>query len=381
MKSLRVFIHEFFSAWKHASKTKQERKRPDTGLVILIIGISLFGILMVYDSSLVLSLRDFNTPYHYVYEQIQWLLIGYVVFFIFSRLPYVTWKNAALPALFVTLILLVMVFIPGLGVKALGASRWISVGPIIIQPSELAKASLVLYLSVWFVRKEKGRFGSFILLLGMVIGLILLQPDMGTAMILTVTALGLYFMSGAPLSHFAIILPLFVSAALLLAVISPYRFARLTTFMNPEHDPLGAGYQIRQSLLAIGSGGLTGIGIGMSRQKYEYLPEANTDSIFAIVGEEFGFIGTVSVVAAYVFLILRGLKIASAVPDRFGKLFASGITYWLGIQAFMNIAASIALIPLTGIPLPLISSGGSNLIVMLAALGILVNISTYAKKE
>jgi len=381
MKSLRVFIREFLSAWQHASKSKQERRRPDTGLVILILGISLFGILMVYDSSLVLSLRDFNTPYHFVTEQIQWLAIGYAVFILCSRIPYTIWKNAALPALVGTLILLVTVFIPGLGVKALGAHRWIRIGGFILQPSELAKASLVLYLSAWFVRKEKGRFGSFALLLGMVIGLILLQPDMGTAMILTVTALGLYFISGAPLSHFAIIIPVFVAAALLLAVMTPYRFARLTTFMNPEKDPLGAGYQIRQSLLALGSGGLTGIGIGMSRQKYEYLPEANTDSIFAIVGEEFGFIGTVSVVIAYIFLVLRGLKIAATVTDPFGRLFASGITYWLGIQACMNIAASIALIPLTGIPLPLISSGGSNLIVMLAALGILVNISTYAKKE
>lgn len=381
MKSLRVFISECISAWRHASKTKQERRRPDTGLVVLIIGISLFGILMVYDSSLVLSLRDFNTPYHFVTEQIQWLLIGYVVFILCSRLPYTVWKNVALPALIGTLILLVMVFIPGLGVKALGAHRWIRIGTFILQPSELAKASLVLYLSAWFVRKEKGRLGSFALLLGMVIGLILLQPDMGTAMILTVTALGLYFISGAPLSHFAIILPVFVAGALLLAVISPYRFARLTTFLHPEQDPLGSGYQIRQSLLALGSGGLTGIGIGMSRQKYEYLPEANTDSIFAIVGEEFGFIGTVGVVVAYMFLVLRGLKIAASVQDPFARLFASGITYWLGIQACMNIAASIALIPLTGIPLPLISSGGSNLIVMLAALGILVNISTYAKKE
>jgi len=181
------------------------------------------------------------------------------------------------------MVMLVMVFLPWVGVKALGAHRWISIGPIVLQPAEFAKLATVIYLSAWLSKKEHGRLLAFVLLLGMLAGLILLEPDMGTTMILSTTSLFLYFVSGAPIKHFLYIVPVAAVLVILLAIGSPYRFARLTSFMNPDKDPLGSSYQIRQSIIALGSGGLFGVGLGKSRQKYEYLPEANTDAIFSFV--------------------------------------------------------------------------------------------------
>jgi cell division protein FtsW len=351
---------------------------PDTALIFVILGVVLFGMLMVYDSSLALALRDFSDKYYYVKEQGKWLVLGLAAFFTVSAVPYRIWKAAAFPMMAGVIALLVAVFIPGIGVKALGARRWVSLGFTVIQPAELAKLAIVVYLSAWMSARLRGNLRSFLGLMGVVTGLILIEPDMGTAMIVTAIALLSYFISGAPIKHFAILLPGLAAAALMLAVVSPYRFARLTAFINPEHDPLGSSYQIRQSIIALGSGGLTGVGMGKSRQKYEYLPEANTDAIFAIIGEEFGFLGSTVVILAYVVLVWRGWRIAGRIADPFGRMLAAGITGWIGVQAFMNIAATAALIPLTGIPLPLVSYGGSSLVVLLTGLGILVNISRYA---
>jgi len=274
-----------------------------------------------------------------------------------------------------TIFLLLVVFLPGVGIKALGAKRWINLGFTVLQPAELAKLTLVIYLSAWFSSKEKGRLVSFLLLLGMVTGLIVLEPDLGTTLVIAATAVTMYFFSGAPIKQFVMLIPVLVLGALGLAISSPYRFRRVTTFFNPENDPLGASYHIRQATIALGSGGLFGVGIGKSRQKYEYLPEANTDSIFAIIGEEVGFIGAAGLLILFFILISRGFQIARRVEDPFGRYLALGITSWIGYQVIMNIAAMVALIPLTGVPLPLLSYGGSSLIVVLTGLGILVNIS------
>lgn len=348
---------------------------PDWVLIGAVVLLSAFGLLMVYDSSVALAIRDFGNQYYYLQEQVKWVCAGFVVFVIASLVDYRVYRKLAFPMLIGTIFLLLIVFIPGVGVKALGARRWIDLGFTVLQPAELAKLTLVIYLSAWFSAKEKGRLVSFLLLVGLLAGLILLEPDLGTTLVLVATAVTMYFFSGAPLAQFALMIPVLIAGAFGLAVTSPYRFRRLTTFFNPENDPLGASYHIRQATIALGSGGLFGVGIGKSRQKYEYLPEANTDSIFAIIGEEIGFIGVLVLIGVFIVLIWRGFRIARQQQDLFGRYLALGITSWIAYQVIMNIAAMVALIPLTGVPMPLLSYGGSSLIVVLAGLGILVNIS------
>lgn len=349
--------------------------RGDRWLLVTLVMLAAIGILMVYDSSVAIALRDFADPYHFVRDQVKWLCLGFIAFTAFSRIPYETWRRAAVPAMLVTLGLLIAVFIPGLGVRALGAHRWINFRVFILQPAELAKLSMVIYLSAWFATREKGRLLAFVLLLGMVVGLVIIEPDLGTGITILVTAMCLYFLSGAPITHFLALVPVLALAIGGLAVMQPYRLRRVMTFLNPELDPLGASYQIRQAILALGSGGWFGVGLGKSRQKYEYLPEANTDSIFAILGEETGFIGAVIVVSLLVFLVWRCFKIAKRVNEPFGKLLVLGIGSWIGSQALINIGSMVALFPLTGVPLPLISYGGSNLVITLSALGIVYNVS------
>jgi len=351
----------------------------DRGIVLMVGAISLFGILMVYDSSVAIAVRDFGNQYYYATEQLKWLIVGFAALIVFSLVDYHVWYKAALPILIGTLILLVAVFLPGIGIRALGAHRWINFGFFVLQPAELAKLSLVIYLSAWFSARERGRFMSFIILLAMVVGLILIEPDLGTSIIIISISVILYFTSGAPIRNFAILVPVLILAVVLLAVLSPYRMARLTTFLRPNEDTQGASYHIHQALLAIGSGGWFGVGVGQSRQKYQYLPEANTDSIFAIIGEELGFVGSVAVILAFIFLISRGFRVVKRAPDAFGKLVALGVTAWIGVQTVVNLSAMVALLPLTGVPLPFISYGGSSLIIMLAGVGILLNVSRHAK--
>lgn len=351
----------------------------DRWLVGIVLFLSFFGVLMVYDSSVAIAIRDFGNQYYYAREQLKWLGIGIVAMVVLSRIDYHTWYRFALPAIIGVMVLLIAVFIPGFGVRALGAHRWLNFGIFILQPAEAAKLVLIIYLAAWFSTKEKERFGAFLLLTGTILGLVMLEPDLGTSVIIAGTALVMYFLSGAPIKHFAFLLPLVMVGVVVLAISSPYRFRRLTTYINPESDPLGASYQIRQVLISLGSGGLTGIGIGKSRQKYEYLPEANTDSIFAIIGEETGFVGTTFIAGAFAFFVWRAFWIAARAADSFGTLLASGVASWIGIQSILNIGAMSALVPLTGIPLPFISYGGSSLVILLAASGIVLNISRQQK--
>lgn len=347
----------------------------DRWLLIGIIFLSLFGLLMVYDSSVAIAIRDFSDPYYFAYEQFKWILVGFVAMFIFSFIDYHYWYRLAAPMLMGTIGLLIAVFLPGIGINAYGAHRWINLGFTTLQPAEFAKLTLIIYLSAWFTTKEKERLKSFLILLGMVVGLVILEPDLGTSIVLISTSMLLYFFSGAPIKHFAMLVPAVIAGIVGLAITSPYRLARVVTFLNPDHDPKGASYHIRQATLALGSGGWLGVGIGKSRQKYEYLPEANTDSIFAIIGEEIGFIGATLFVVFILFIVWRGFRIAKRAPDAFGQLLALGITSWIAVQSLINIGAMVALVPLTGVPLPFVSYGGSSLIISLSAIGILLNIS------
>jgi len=379
---MKFHFYKIFSRFKtiklfHDSGGKTGRV--DRWMLLGVFVLSLFGVLMVYDSSVAIAIRDFAYQYYYARQQLLWLGLGLVGLSIGSKIPYKAWYNAALPLLLGTLVLLMAVFIPGIGVRTMGAHRWINLGFTILQPAELAKFTIILYLSAWFSHPEKNRFWSFLLLLGMVVGLILLEPDLGTGVVILLIALSIYFFSNSPIKHLVFLLPIAAFGIILLALIAPYRAQRLMTFFNPQHDPLGSSYQIRQVLLALGSGGWTGVGIGKSREKYEYLPEANTDSIFAIIGEEVGFVGALTVILAYVFIIWRGFRIATRAPDTFGGLFALGLTMWVAIQTIVNLGSMVAMLPLTGVPLPFVSYGGSSLILLLSAMGILLNISKYKK--
>lgn len=339
-----------------------------------VIGFLVFGLVMVYEASSAQALQSFNDKYYFLKEQIKWVVLGlaasaFTFFFDYKQL-----KKLALPALLATIVLLIAVFLPGIGVRAYGAHRWINLGFTVVQPSELTKLTFLIYLATWLTNKEKGRLLPFLLLVGLLVGLVILEPDMGTAIILFGSAMSVYFLSDSELLGLVYLFPLVTLGAIGLAVKSSYRLKRITTFFNPDVDPLGASYHIRQVLISLGSGGLFGLGLGNSRQKYSYLPEATTDSIFAIIGEEMGLIGTTALIIAYGYFFFRCLKLTLTVDDQFGRLLGIGIVFWLCFQTVVNLASMVALIPLTGVPLPFISYGGSALMVELVGVGILGNI-------
>lgn len=348
---------------------------------------------MVFNASVVDATRSFGDQFFYVKRQIFWLLLGFVALLALYKTPYFLLKKIALPFYLLTVVMLILPLLPGLGVSALGAKRWINFGPIVVQPSELAKFSLCFYLaSLLSIKNSKGLIpiksgkvlipikNSKVLMpilfsLGLIVGLVMLEPDLGTATIIILMTLSVYFASSAPLWHFLALIPTAALGGFLLILTSSYRRERLLTFFDPSADPLGTSYHIRQILIALGSGGFWGLGFGQSRQKYLFLPEPATDSIFAVVGEELGFVGGAVIIFAFMYLIWRGFRIASRTSDPFGRLLAVGITTLIGVQAFINLAAMVALVPLTGVPLPLLSYGGSSLVVTLAGIGILLNIS------
>jgi cell division protein FtsW len=351
-------------------------KRIDISLLISVIILTFFGLFMIYDASSFVSFRDFGDKYHYIKDQSIWIILGFSALIFFTYFNYHRLYALALPILSVALVLLIAVFIPGLGVGLLGAHRWIDVRFSLLQPAEFVKLALAIYLAAWFSNKERGRLPAFLLLMGLVLGLIMLEPDMGTAIVILTQALTIYFLSGARLLYFSLLVPVISLLGYIFVKISPYRAQRLTAFLNTGSSLESSSYHVKQILIAFGAGGLTGVGLGNSLQKYAYLPESTTDSIFAIIAEELGFIGAVVLILFFIFIISRCFRIAVKARDNFGKLLAGGIAIFLAIQTIINLAAQTALIPLTGIPLPFISYGGSSLVVDLASIGILLNISS-----
>lgn len=339
-----------------------------------VLGFLIFGILMVYDASSGQASQVFNNKYYFLREQLKWAVIGLIGGFGAYLYDYRKLKKLALPILLGTLVLLVAVFLPGIGVRAYGAFRWINLGFTVLQPSELAKLAVILYLASWLTVREKGKLTAFLLLIGLVVGLIMAQPDMGTAIVLFSTALIIYYLSENQIWGLLALLPVMLSGVIALALSSPYRLKRLLTFFDPNTDPLGASYHIRQAQIAIGSGGLLGLGLGNSRQKYFYLPEATTDSIFAIIGEELGFVGASFLILAFALFFFEAVKMTLRVEDPFGRLLGMGIIAWLATQTLINLGSILALMPLTGVPLPFISYGGSALVMELIGVGILANI-------
>ncbi|MCL5432965.1 MAG: putative lipid II flippase FtsW [Patescibacteria group bacterium] len=349
-------------------------KKIDLLLFFTTIALTIFGLLMIYEASSFIAFRDFGDKYHYIKDQSIWITLGLFGMFFFSFFDYRKLYNLSLPLLIIVLVLLILVFIPGLGISVMGARRWIDFGITSLQPAEFVKFALAIYLSAWFSRKEKGRLISFLLILGLIVFLVMLQPDMGTASIILFEALIIYFLSGGNILVFLLLIPILGALGFFLIKFSPYRAARLASFLNIGSSFESASYHTRQILIALGMGGLTGVGIGNSLQKYAYLPENTTDSIFAIIAEEFGFLGAVILTILFFIIVWRGFTIAINSKDTFGKLLAGGITSFLTIQIIFNLGSQVILFPLTGVPLPFISYGGSALIVDLCAIGILLNI-------
>lgn len=341
---------------------------------------------MVYSASVVLSYQQFGYNYYYLNKQAVSLVIGIFALIIGLRIDYRIWQKNAFGLFVVSLVFLIAVFIPGIGENLGGSSRWIHIGPLFFQPSELAKITFIFYLSSWISKKgddiksfEKG-FIPFIFITALTGLLIMKEPDMGTTLIIAAIAVSIFYTSGAKLNH---IFAGLISAAgvfWILIKTSPYRLQRFLVFLDPNAKSLDAGYHINQALLAIGSGGWWGLGFGQSKQKYLYLPEVHIDSIYAIIVEELGFLRSGLVIIAFILLGYIGYRIAKTAPDNFSKLVATGITSWFVFQAFLNIATMLGAVPLTGVPLPFISYGGSSLIVLLFAVGVLMNISKQCNK-
>lgn len=356
---------------------KTQSHKPDLILFSTVIGLVLFGLLMVYNASPVTSLRDFGDPLYLIRFQAVWAFIGLTLGIVIYKIPYTFWQKVA-PFIFIlALVLLLGVFIPGIGAKIYGAQRWIRIGPIGVQPAEFAKLAYIIYLSAFLSKKVK--ITPFLIVTGITSAIVLAQKDMGTTIITAVIGFSLYFVAGGAIWHFIALVPVMIASVALLILTSPYRKARLLAFLNPSLDPEGITYHISQALIALGSGGFFGVGLGESRQKYGFIPEVTTDSIFAVIGNELGFFGSILVIAAFLLIIYRGFKIALAAPDKFSFLVASGITVWVSIQSFINIAGLSAVLPLTGVPLPFISYGGSSLVSIFFAMAILLNISRFTK--
>lgn len=370
--------------------TKRTRPKPrpmDTVFLATAIGFAVFGIVMLSSASGPSAYSKFGDAFWFVKHQFLYgMLPGAALLYVFSRIDYRALRPLSKAALALTVLCLVIVFIPGIGAKWGTSRSWIDVLGFSFQPVEVAKLSFIVFLAGWLDRiGEEGARDlykgllPFVLMLIVVCGILTLQPDLGSVSIVTGTAIVMFFMGGANLGHLALLAAGGFGAFLALMKAAPYRAARFTTFLHPELDPKGIGYHINQALLAIGSGGLFGVGFGQSRQKYLYLPEVEGDSIFAIMGEELGFIVTVAFVLALLFLLIRGLRIAKAAPDRFGRLLAGGMVGWIALQSFVNMAGMLSLMPLTGLTLPFVSYGGSSILVTLTAIGIVLSVSRAAE--
>ncbi|NTW14600.1 MAG: putative lipid II flippase FtsW [Candidatus Moranbacteria bacterium] len=364
------------------------RLKVDSRLLLVIFLMLGAGLLMVGSASVAYGKIRFDDGYYFFKRQLLGVGIGLVAMAVTQAIPYRFWRKMSVPLFFAAVVLLVLVLIPGIGSTAYGAARWISLGPVSFQPSEVMKFALIVYLAAFFsgktdVRKTDFIEGAipFIVILGLIAFLIMKQPDAGTLGIMFVIAFSVFFASGTKISHLGILIGLGLVGIAGLIAAAPYRMHRLTVFLDPGHDPSGAGYQMKQALIALGSGGIFGVGLGHGRQKFLYLPEPMTDSIFAVIGEELGMFGCSVIVVLFLFFAYRGFHIARKAPDEFGKLLSVGIVSWVAFQAFVNIFAISGLMPLTGIPLPFISYGGTSVAVTLAAIGVLLNISKGSTME
>jgi cell division protein FtsW len=361
---------------------RRERHEPAWVLLLAVLALTAFGIVMVYSASSVRSYFTTSDPATQGLEQLVWAVLGIGGLLVTMRLDFRHLRYLAIPIFVITLVLLALVLHPSIGAEINGSRRWIVIpGVGTLQPAEFAKLAVILYLAHWLDRRgteARGFTNGFIpfaLLVAPGFLLIAAEPDLGTAGVYVIIAISIFFMSGANLLYLGIIGAAVMGAAWMMVSSTSYQLERVRTFLDPFSDPLQSGYNTIQALLALGLGGLTGLGLGESRQKFLYLPAPSTDFIFAIVGEEWGLVGTLAVVSLFLVIAYQGYRIAITAPDTFSGLVACGITTWLVVQAFINMMVVTALMPVTGIPLPFISAGGSALTINLAAVGILLSIS------
>ena len=355
---------------------------PDLFLLVVVMSLLVIGLVIVTSASAPKSLDDTGgaSVFHYGLKQFILAVVGMGILLFMVNYPYPKFKRFTIPLIILTVGLLVLVLTP-LGWATKGARRWFNLGFFLLQPSELAKITVIMFLAHYLAEIKKG-VNNFIvgvifplILVAMVCGLIMLEPDLGTTIVIFGTFMAILFAAGARASHLSLLTLSGVAMGSLLIIVEPYRLQRIFAFLNPWQDPQGAGWQIINSLYALGSGGPFGMGLGLSRQKFNYLPEAHTDYIFSILGEEMGLLGTATVLILFFCLAWRGYKIALTAPDTYGRLLATGITSYLIFQALLNIGVVTSSIPVTGITLPFLSYGGSSLIVSLFGVGILLNIS------
>jgi cell division protein FtsW len=357
---------------------------PDMWLFGVAVVLLSAGVVMVYSASAIVAADRFHDPYLFLKKQAVWALLGSGALWLVLRMDYRRLQPLVLPALIIAVVLLVLVLVPPLGQAINGTRRWIRLGPVSFQPAEMAKLALVVYLAA-FLAKRRHELSDFrrgflppVLVAAGLAALVLVQPDLGSCLTLVALTFGLLYIAGSPLKHLAWAAAPAVPLLVIAVFAAPYRLRRITAFIDPWADAQGSGFQIIQSWLALGNGGLFGQGIGGSRQKLFYLPEAHTDFILAIIGEEFGFVGSMTIVALFAVLIWRGLRIGLRAPEPFGAYLALGITVLLATQTVVNLGAVTGLLPTKGLPLPFISFGGSALIMTMVSTGVLLNISQHS---
>jgi cell division protein FtsW len=365
---------------------QRERHEPDWVLLLTVVALAALGILMVYSSTGAYGLIN-QDPFAIVGPQAVWGVLGAVLMIAIMRVDYRYLRAVSVPLFVLALALLAVVLTDGIGpiqpIIAGGSSRWLQIGPLpAMHPAEFAKLALVVYLAHWLARRGSRTTSvshgvvPLLAIVGLVVLMVFFEPDLGTAGVLGLTGLVMFFVAGGRLVHFAVIVPAGLAAVVVAVSQSGYQMARVQAFINPWADAQGLGHQTIQGLLALGMGGATGIGLGQSRQPGALsLPQSQNDFVFALLGQELGFIGALVVIGLYLVLAYRGIRIALGAPDTFGALLATGITAWLVIQAFINIGVVVVLLPITGITLPFVSAGGSSLLVSFAAIGILLSIS------
>lgn len=368
-----------------ASRPPGRRSKSFVTLLAIVMTLNLVGLAMVLSASSVTSMEENGSPWSQFLRQLVWFALGLVAMIATMRRDYRKWSRHAGYGAVVVLAMLVLVLVPGIGVSANGATRWLGVGQFTIQPSEIAKLAFIVFWADLLARRAKWiddarlTFIPVVLTFGLAALLIMAQPNLGTTMIIFVLMITMLFVGGSPLRWMAALLTvggLFSSAFMYL---SPWRWARINAFRDPWHDMQGVGFQILAAQGAAANGGLTGTGLGESRAKWGYLPEAHTDFIFAIIAEETGLIGALVVIALFIAVAVTGIRVAMRAPDRFGMLLATGITTWFLIQAFFNVGQSIGALPVMGVPLPFVSAGGSSLIISMMAVGMLLNIARQTR--
>ncbi|MDO8526804.1 MAG: putative lipid II flippase FtsW [Deltaproteobacteria bacterium] len=363
------------------------RARFDYPLLIAVVALTMLGLTMVFSASAVLAQEKFGDGFFYLKKMLVYAVLGYVAMACIMRIPYSKWKGWVYPLLLVSLVVTGLALFSGMGVKVGGARRWLALGPITFQPSELAKIAVILFMA-YSMEKKREKMQKFsvgivpnIIIPGLLVIFVLAGKDLGTSFVMATLILTMLFLGGANLKHLGLLSLMALPILYKLISGEGYRLRRFLIFLNPWGDQYGAGFQVIQSFLAFNEGGISGKGLGAGQQKLFYLPEAHTDFIFSVLGEELGLVGVVATIGAFLFFCYRGLKIATHAPDLFGRYIAFGIVILIAVQSTLNMGVVMGLLPTKGLVLPFVSYGGSALVMTLVAVGILLNISTYQKAD